>query len=113
MNHYVFEHEKLGRLRVIADENDTVFLCANDVARMFEYADPRSAVRHHCRKTVKLKHVTMECKAVDMRVMKFIELKHLPDFARHTLSVNTQVLAQWLQEEILPQIVDVCMAKAI
>jgi anti-repressor protein len=104
----IMENPKFGKVRKIIEPDGTTLYCAADVAKALGYAEPKSAVRQHCRWGVKrtIPHPQSPDKEIEMSflpkgdVVRLITESHLP---------AAKEFESWLFDEVAVSVVDTGM----
>ncbi len=99
-NMEIFKNSEFGRVRIIR-EGDKLLFCGIDIAEALQYANPRDALRRHCRCVVKrdAPHPQNPGKRISMSFLPEGDVYRL---IVHSKLPSAERFEKWLFEEVLP-----------
>lgn len=95
----IFNNPQFGEIRTIV-ENDTILFCGSDVARSLGYANPRDALRCHCKGVVKRDALTSK----GNQEMTFIPESDLYRLVFRSKLPSAEQFTDWVTTEVLPSV---------
>ena len=94
-----FLNEHFGNVRVLQEDGECLF-CGADIAKALGYSSPQSALRRHCRRTVKRSTLTSR----GDQSLVFITESDVYRLIIHNNLPSAQPLKGWVLDDVIPNI---------